>query len=502
MSMTPDEVIKQVSETRETLRDLKESGASKADLKALEERLGADLRASLRATHEASISRTLAQHSTGNGDGYQYRAGSADDAEKHAECFMGKGEDAIQMRTIEFEDGTSMPGLLDDTSADSEWQSKLQTLITQRSLVRLCRERERRPAGAVSPQTDREIVRHMNRAPAPIRKIWSDQSGLGAEWIDDLVLPDVQRTVEIERRVEGLFGVINVGPSGSFKMPFQNYGFRPFKQAAPTTDDPSQFSASSVATADRTFTPVKMVVRGVIDEDASEDSIIAAMPYLQQEIAKGLIDGVEDCIINGDTAATHQDTGLTGWDIRGRWGTSGLGGTDDHRRCWIGLRARATDVSNTTDQGSAQTAAGFATAMGKVGKHAFKDLVCIVSPEYLIKMIQFDEVETLDKFGVNAGILAGVALGSIYGVPIVVSEFVDAEYNASGVYDDSTKTKTGFILVNRERFKMFNKRGRRVRMQSDFTRGVVNLVADQRALFGTFDSSTEKNVHWSYNLTP
>jgi hypothetical protein len=245
-----------------------------------------------------------------------------------------------------------------------------------------------------------------------------------------------------------------------------------------------------------------MAVRIVIDEDATEDSLLAAMPLLQSEITKGLVDGKEDSIINADTNATHQDTGLSGWDTRARWGTANLGGTLDHRRAWLGLRARAFDTNATTDQSAAQTAAGFITALGNLdGPHFRDDVVCIVSPEYILKMLLFTETLTVDKYGTAATILTG-EIAKLFGFPVVPSEFVDKEYNTTGVYDDATKTKTGFLLCNKSRFNMFQKRGARVRMQGDITRGIVNLVGDTRTLFDTFDGAAVKNVHWSYNLTP
>lgn len=384
-------------------------------------------------------------------------------------------------------------GLLDDPNPVCDWQRELQGLVTQRNLVRAIRGDSR--------ISDRQIGRHMRSAPDMVAKIFADSSAVGAEWVDDTLSPDLKRTMVLARNVEALFPRINVGATGDYKYPFLTTGARPYLAAANVIDDPAQYTASTPVTADRTFTVKKLATRIVVDEDSAEDALINSMTLLNQMIAESLTDGIEDCIVNGDTTATHQDT-IAAWNTRSRWGATGLGGTGDHRRAWIGLRARAEDVTNSTDQTAAQTAAGLLTAIGNLGAPHFQsEVVILVSPEYALKMLGFTEALTVDKFGPAATIHTG-QIASLYGFPIVVSEFLTPDLNASGIYDDTTKTKTGMLLFNRSRFNMFDKRGSRVRMAADITRGTVNLVGDVRTLFGTFDSSTEKNVHWSYNLTP
>jgi len=422
----------------------------------------------------------------------------ADIKEQPRSFHVNKDVGGFQVKHAEFTEGKGDSfGLLDDPNPVCDWQKELQGLVTARNIVRAARG-NRRGAGD-SPISDRRIARHMRSAPDMVKRIFNDSSGVGAEWIDDVMLPDLQRTLELDRRLEANFGVVNVPASGNLLIPFQTTGFRPYLSGTNTTDDPAQYTASSVVTAQRTYAPVKIAVRAVIDEDASEDSLLAAMPLLQAEISKAITDGKEDCIINGDTAATHQDA-IASWNARSRWGATGLGGSGDHRKSWIGLRARAYDVGATIDQSAAKTAAGFRAALVAMDSPHFRDdVMCVVSPEYLIEtMFGFTQTETLDTFGPGATILSG-QLASLYGYPIVVSEFMTNDLHTTGLYTGSSAT-TGFALVNRSRFRMFRKRGNRVRMATDITRGVVNLVGDERTLFDTFDAAATKNVHFSFNL--
>lgn len=391
-----------------------------------------------------------------------------------------------------------LPGLLDDTEAHGEWHVRLLDLVQRRNWVRwLSRQRGGAPA---SPRSDYLLECHMRQAPPSIRRLFSDSSTAGAEWIPDVHLPRLEQELRMARRTEALFGVMPMADK-EIRIPFLTTGLRPYLKGAPTADDPGQYTSSSLATNQVSITATGFATRVQIDEDASEDSILATEAIMRAELVAALADGVNDAIINGDTG-THQDTGLTGWNIRSRWGSAGLGGSTDHRYAWVGLRARAGDVSNTTDQSGAKTYAGFLAALAKLDSpHGVEgDVVCIVSPEYYLgSMLGFTETKTLDVYGPQASILTG-EVSKIGGKPIIIDEFVDAQYNASGVYDNSTKTKTGFLLVNRKRFFMGVRRGAAVEFDRDITRGLVNGVATVRKVFFTVDTSTKKNVHWSYNL--
>lgn len=389
------------------------------------------------------------------------------------------------------EDGW-MPGLLDSEPV-CRWQADFQRAVEVRNIVRFARK------DGKSPAADRAVKRLLDRAPDTVRRAFADSSGAGAEWIPDLVLPTVERDLTLQRRVAGLFQTMPMSAK-DIKLPFLSTGFRPYLKGTVTGDDPAQYASSSLTTDQRNITAVGFAVRTQIDEDAAEDSIVDSYGIIRQELLTAIVDGEEDAIINGDTG-THQDTGIANWDIRSRWGTTGLGSAADHRRAWIGLRARAADVSCTTDGSGAETYAGFMAGRAALdAPHGVAgDLVCIVSPEYLLaKMVNFSEVLTVDKMGPNAFILSG-QLASLGGVPLVISEFVDKAYNASGVYDNVTTNKTGFLLLNRQRFKLGVRRGSSVELDKDITRGIYNQVVTVREVLFTTDGSTRKNVHWNYN---
>ena len=114
-------------------------------------------------------------------------------------------------------------------------------------------------------------------------------------------------------------------------------------------------------------------------------------------------------------------------------------------------------------------------------------------------MLGLTEVTGLDKMGTASPLLSG-QLASLGGVPIIVSEFVTNDYAADGMYDNVTKNTTGFLILNRSRWFVGTYKNAIVELDKDITRGVINLVSSMRKTLFHLDSTTKKQVHWSFNL--
>ena len=421
------------------------------------------------------------------------------DGEAGLEKFVRR-DGSIRMQGEVTVDRPWAEGLLDGAPV-CDWQADLQRAVQQHTIVKAISKN----GAPKSLAACRDI---MNRAPDTVKRLWSDTAGAGAEWVPDQHLAQFERDLTAERRVASLFQTMQMNNKNEI-LPILQTGLKPFKKGAATSDDPAQFASSSLTTSSRNITAVGMVVRAQVDDDASEDSIIAAMPLIESELRTAIIDGEEDCIINGNTDAAD-GTGNTdeyaNWNIRSRWGSS-TGSSADHRRCYIGLRHRAFDVSNTTDQGSAQTITGFLAARAKLASpHGVSgSLVAVVSPEYyLVKMLGFGTesgatagVIGVDQYGPNATILSG-ELGQLLGVPLIISEMMGGDLDADGLYS-SGGSKTGMLMFNRDRFKIGRLRNSYA-MQADVTRGLQNLVLTDRHVFFSIDGDTKKNVHYSFNL--
>jgi hypothetical protein len=90
--------------------------------------------------------------------------------------------------------------------------------------------------------------------------------------------------------------------------------------------------------------------------------------------------------------------------------------------------------------------------MGKWGVNP-ADLAFIVGVSEPPRLLADTNLLTVDKMGPNATILNG-QIGSVFGVPVIVSEHVREDLNASGVYDGITTTKTFMLCVNRNEWAM------------------------------------------------
>ena len=393
-------------------------------------------------------------------------------------------------------------GLLDADVPCNDWHRDLIRLAQKRAFVRMVIP-EKSPN---TPKCDLELHRHLQHAPreiAPaVQKAFYDSAGVGAEWIPDEFKPELWEPFQIPRNLRALIPSVSV-ERNTILIPRLTRGGRPYKKGEVTSDDPALYQASTVETSQKTINIKGMAVRYVVDDAAMEDSAIALMPTLSRQIAVDLEDAWEDCALNGDTAAVHQDT-LATWNIRGRWGAVGLGTASDHRRGFMGFRAAAADrlTSNQVAAPAALALADIVGSMGSMGEYGTENRYIIASPEVVIQhILELAEVITVDKFGPAATILSG-QIGSILGTPILMSRFIGADMNATGIYNGvPPTTQSGLIIFNTSSWFQYEKRGILVETDKDIRSGSVNIVATMRNVLDTPDTDTAKNVAYLNNMT-
>ena len=386
-------------------------------------------------------------------------------------------------------------GLLDAEKPCNEWHSELIEANTQRNMARLLMR------DPFTPKLDAKIQRLINLAPrtikAGVEKAMYDASGVGGDFVPDQFRAELYQEYQTPRVVRSLFQEMPM-ERNVLLVPRLDRGGRPYIKGQVTSDSPSKYTASTATTSQKSISMQGLACRFVIDDALAEDSAIALIPTMQRQIAQDLADAVEDALINGDAAATHQDD-IANWNIRSRWGASGLGGSADHRRAWTGLRAQAVDRASTHDVNAANTNA-FLTLFSKLGELNAANRVIITSPEALVaNFLELEEVLTIDKYGPQATVLSG-QLASYFGMPIVLSRFMGTDMNASGLYNNVVTDKSGMLVVARDNWMMFSKRGITVEQDKDITAGAINLVCTERVTFDTLDPDATKNVAYGYNL--
>lgn len=393
------------------------------------------------------------------------------------------------------EDGAWEFGLMDDPKPKSMWQAELQEKGSKLALVQALAKAKGDPDGRLVRALRRGFVKHLQRGPAPIAKLFSGNTGEGGEFTQTLPLSMIERTAEIPRIIEGQLEDMPLS-AGTVKLPFLVAGAQAFVHGRPIAADlnAAMLPKSVPSTAERTLTAPTLAVNIPVELDAIEDMTVTdGLGLLQQILGEALVDAREDTMFNGDTTSPHGDTALASWNPGSRW--SVLGSPADHRTAFMGWRQSSFDRSSDVDQSVTQTIAGYIAAKANfTTPHGVLDVFFATSPEhYLAKVITDSNVLTVDKFGPGAVIHTGV-VASIGGSPLFLSQFCTADMNASGVYDGVTTTYTSMLIVSKRRWKMARRRALRVNVEVVFREGVAYLVASERAGMVTIDGSTVKNV--------
>ena len=392
-------------------------------------------------------------------------------------------------------------GILDCDSNYSNWHKELKDLCGKKAFLKTMVKD--------TPKTDAQIVRHLETAPSFLKSVITkslyDTAGKGAEFVPDEFRDSLYKEFTTECRLAGLFETVEVDRN-TILVPRLNYGGRPYKRGSVTSDTPlaNAYTASTPQTAQASISIQGFSTRYRVDMDLVEDSALPLIQTFSKQIYDDLVDSEEDCLLNGDTRnlATCMDSDRDNWNIRGRWGAGSYVDGSDHRQVYDGFRRQAYKRANAFSGilgGADLTAAKIVEIMSKLGEHASQDLLLITSPEMFVSQIMpISQVLTMDAFGPAATILNG-SLASIFGVPIVLSRFMDTQLNVNGEYDGITKTKSGIIMVNRQSYKHYQKSGISVETAKEISSGALEVVSTLRRVLASPDQDATKNVVFATN---
>jgi HK97 family phage major capsid protein len=311
----------------------------------------------------------------------------------------------------------------------------------------------------------------------------TSESGAGAEWIPTGFSAELMRRVQLELKVAGLFDDIPM-PTSPYKLPVQGGKATAYKAAESVSDIASALTPTTAATANVQFEAVKLAARVLFSDELSEDSVIPILPYVENEVVHALADGVEHCTVNGDTQQTHFDIGYTV-------------AANDVRRCWDGIRRlhnKQTNPASVDLSGTNFTAENLLSLKGEMGKYGAnpREGAWVTSIAGYIKLLGLDECLTLDKYGPKAVIFDG-ELAQLFGSPVVVSEHVAQDLNASGIYDGSTTDRTIVLYVHRPSAK-FGRRSSHVESDRIVETQQTQVVAAVRLDFEPMCDAASNNI--------
>lgn len=313
----------------------------------------------------------------------------------------------------------------------------------------------------------------------------------GLEFIPTQLSSTLIERVNLELMVVQLFGGIVPMPTNPWKVPGRAVTRQRMGKAAENTADTGQtgFSKRTPGSRSVTLTAFKFAGEALVSKDAEEDSIIAMLPFMQDELVDWLYADQEDAAINGDTAGT-QDSDFV---------------ADDPRRNWVGLRKSALAAAKTDIANAAPTIANsIRVNRKKMGKYGVRpaNLTHLCSMSAYIQLLADPNVITMEKYGPNATIVTG-ELGRADGTPIVVSEYVRQDLNATGVYDATTTNRTEIITVYNRGFIVGERRSQNIQvlreLYAEYDQDAI-LISLRRAFAPRFPIATEPIVAVAYNV--
>lgn len=318
-------------------------------------------------------------------------------------------------------------------------------------------------------------------------------SGGGAEWIPTDFTTRLWELVRVQGVVAGLFTVIPM-PTNPYKLPIELGRLKSWKHSEQNADTGQiKIPVSDVAslTGNQTLTAIGHGVRVLISKDLEEDSIVPMLPFLQSRIVMALAEGREDCIINGDTQSTHQDSDTTD--------------ASDRRKMWDGLRRYALANSYTTDLATL-TLDNMRILRSTMGRYGVQpgELAHIMDLRSYIKALSIESITTLEKFGPNATVIKG-QLGAIDGSPVVVTEWARNDLDSTGVNSATAANniKGGLLTVNRMGFVIGERRNASVQLLKELYAESDQdaLVIRERVIFDdTYPIASNATVALGYNV--
>lgn len=310
-----------------------------------------------------------------------------------------------------------------------------------------------------------------------VRAFSSTGTGGGDEWVPTVISSNYVEEYELERKLSSAIKEMPM-QSSPWEMPVQTDVTRArlIGEGAAMTD--VNFGTDKIA-----FSAKKLGEYFLLPEELNEDSAPAILELARAEIVQSQVRAIEDALLNGDNSVTHMDSDVTA--------------SDSNRKAWKGLRKLALAASSTVSFAGGAVTEQLLSDMRKLGGKYMvnpKQVAWIVGPSVYAQLLKLPSVTTLDKFGPQFTAMSG-ALAIYQGMPIIVSEFIREDVNASGVYDGVTVNRSTLSLANVTRLYIGRRRPIRVRVQQD-----ARLEFDrwQLASYQRLDFQTHKQAGTAY----
>jgi hypothetical protein len=327
-------------------------------------------------------------------------------------------------------------------------------------------------------------------------------AGEGLEWVPDAGMSaEMQYAVELEARVYTLFPTFEM-PQSPFKWPLRTNVGQAYRAVENTNlDSLTKAKKSEVGTGQAPFDAEDIMARVGYSGQLDARSIVAMLPEIKAALVVAHANAKDKAIIDGQITAvidTGDSPAADSWDVR---------------NLWDGIRYyTSAGVNNKlVDLGSAWNVEGLNSVRKLLGKAGMKPAECAwlpgISEWYNLLTIKDSAgaqvVMTQERYP-QATLVTG-QLGTLYGIPIVPTEFVREDLNAAGIYDGVTETKTVLPIVHKKSWKFGTfgpltvRSSDEIHMESFTTVVVTHEAADFQAMFA---ASVQVGAATGYNVAP
>lgn len=325
----------------------------------------------------------------------------------------------------------------------------------------------------------------------------ASQAGFGDEWTPDLWSAELWMKDRLPDIVWSQFRPIDM-PSSPYELPIETTD--PTVYRVPETTNQSQlsladtttFTLSKVATDKKTITAYKLGLQTAYSAELNEDSIIQFAPELRYQAMWAINNAREYVILQADATTgsnvniNKSDASVSSSDLD-RWllGSSGV--------AYLPL---ITDTTRTINNGnSSPTLQGLRSLRGKfqaarIGQ--LDNLIYVTDPVTALKLLNIDEVVTLDKYGPQATVLNG-EIGKIDNIPVLQTANWGLSLNTGKLSNTAASNTFGrILLIHKPSYRVGYRR--QVEMGVDYIRWRDVFVLTSTVRMGIVQRDTDASA--------
>ena len=325
------------------------------------------------------------------------------------------------------------------------------------------------------------------------KSIDTQTSGGGAEWAPTLYSTDLQQSVYDQTNVARQFTRV-AAPAATWVLPFSPTGGSVYKAGETTTIDPAPFQETDPTSTAVTITAIKLMCRVAWSDETAEDSIISAAGLFQEHTSRLMAEAIDSAIMNGDTTATHFDTGM------GYTSTSPESAFNGLRDIAKNGMSSSTDFAGTMtgDKVLALIDDGTAKFIGDPTK-----LIIFTSPKTRSKWFNLvDNATNKNPVFVRSTPMgdAQVAQGAFmdfYGTPVIPTSTISTTMASTGLWT-SASTYTAIVWANKDCFLLTDRKELGSVLVDQPLLGLKNVLTSWRGSFNAMQGTTSATTYAGY----